>query len=123
MSGQGAACRRSPWRRCGVCASTGFGLLISAFVRTQVAQGIFAAAILSVTPAVNFSGLLYPRRPSKAGQVVRPVVPLLLVPDGQPRRLHWGLGFSAFTHGTAALGACALAFLLAARIAVRKQER
>ncbi|WP_408906521.1 ribosome-associated ATPase/putative transporter RbbA [Roseomonas sp. E05] len=42
-----------------VLASTGFGLLISAFVRSQVAA-IFAAAILSVVPGVNFSGLLVP---------------------------------------------------------------
>lgn len=40
-------------------ASTGFGLLISSFVRTQIAA-IFAAAILSVMPSVNFSGFFAP---------------------------------------------------------------
>ncbi|WP_115718099.1 ribosome-associated ATPase/putative transporter RbbA [Gallaecimonas mangrovi] len=42
-----------------VVATTGFGLLISAFVSTQIAA-LFAAAILSVMPAVNFSGLIVP---------------------------------------------------------------
>ena len=44
---------------CFVFASTGFGLLVSTFVRTQVAA-IFAAAILAMIPALNFSGMLYP---------------------------------------------------------------
>ena len=106
-----------------VCASTGFGLLISAFVRTQVAA-IFAAAILSVTPAVNFSGLLYPTATLEGGAKWFG----LLFPSSWFQTVSLGvftkgLGFSAFTHEYAALGACALAFLLAARIAVRKQER
>lgn len=42
-----------------ILASTGFGLLISTFVRSQVAA-IFGTAIICLIPAVNFSGLLYP---------------------------------------------------------------
>ncbi|WP_036262472.1 ribosome-associated ATPase/putative transporter RbbA [Methylocapsa aurea] len=42
-----------------VFATTGFGQLISSFVRTQVAA-VFATAILSIVPAVNFSGLFAP---------------------------------------------------------------
>ncbi|WP_342237458.1 ribosome-associated ATPase/putative transporter RbbA [Inquilinus sp. OTU3971] len=42
-----------------VCAATGFGLLISCFTTTQVAA-IFAASVLTITPCVNFSGLLVP---------------------------------------------------------------
>ena len=44
---------------CFVFASTGFGLLVSTFVRTQVAA-IFATAILSLIPALDYSGMLYP---------------------------------------------------------------
>ena len=44
---------------CFVSASTGFGLLVSTFVRTQVAA-IFAAAILAMIPALDFSGMIYP---------------------------------------------------------------
>ena len=42
-----------------VIATTGFGQLISSFVRTQVAA-VFATAILAIVPAVNFSGLFKP---------------------------------------------------------------
>ena len=44
---------------CFVLSSTAFGLLVSAFVRSQVAA-IFAAAILAMIPAMNFSGMIYP---------------------------------------------------------------
>jgi ribosome-dependent ATPase len=42
-----------------VGATTGFGVLISTFTKTQVAA-LFASAVLSILPAVNFSGLLTP---------------------------------------------------------------
>lgn len=42
-----------------IAATTGFGLVISTFVRTQIAA-IFAASILSAVSAVNFSGLFQP---------------------------------------------------------------
>ena len=40
-------------------AATGFGLVVSTFVRSQIAA-IFATAIIVMIPAVNFSGMLYP---------------------------------------------------------------
>ena len=55
-----AATERSRSARC--CTSAGpprFGLLISTFVRTQIAA-IFASAILTTMPAIQFSGLLVP---------------------------------------------------------------
>src|SRR5262245_35654777 len=42
-----------------VMAATSFGMLVSTVVRTQIAA-IFAVAILTILPAVNFSGLLTP---------------------------------------------------------------
>jgi ribosome-dependent ATPase len=42
-----------------VLATTGFGLLISVFAATQTAA-IFAAAIISILPAVQFSGMFVP---------------------------------------------------------------
>jgi ribosome-dependent ATPase len=42
-----------------VMAATAFGLVISTFVRTQVAA-LFATAVLTILPAVQFSGLLDP---------------------------------------------------------------
>ena len=44
---------------CFVLSSTAFGLLVSTFVRSQVAA-IFAAAIVTMIPAMNFSGMIYP---------------------------------------------------------------
>jgi ribosome-dependent ATPase len=42
-----------------VVATTGFGIMFSTFVKTQIAA-IFATAIVTVTPAINFSGYLSP---------------------------------------------------------------
>ncbi|MEW5757711.1 MAG: ribosome-associated ATPase/putative transporter RbbA [Pseudomonadota bacterium] len=42
-----------------VIAATGLGLLMSSFMKTQIAA-IFGTAIISVVPAVNFSGLFVP---------------------------------------------------------------
>jgi ribosome-dependent ATPase len=42
-----------------VVASTGFGLLISVFVKTQI-TAIFATAIISTLPAMQFSGFVVP---------------------------------------------------------------
>jgi ribosome-dependent ATPase len=42
-----------------VVASTGFGLLLSVFASTQTAA-IFAAAIIAILPAVQFSGMFVP---------------------------------------------------------------
>jgi ribosome-dependent ATPase len=40
-------------------AATAFGLVISTFVRSQIAA-VFASAIIVMIPTVNFSGMLYP---------------------------------------------------------------
>ncbi len=40
-------------------AATAFGLVISTFVRSQIAA-VFASAIIVMVPTVNFSGMLYP---------------------------------------------------------------
>jgi ribosome-dependent ATPase len=42
-----------------VFAATAFGILVSVFVRSQVAA-IIVTAIISTVPAINFSGYLYP---------------------------------------------------------------
>ena len=42
-----------------VVATTGFGMMVSTLVRTQIAA-IFATAIITVTPAINFSGYFTP---------------------------------------------------------------
>ena len=42
-----------------VTATTGFGMVVSTFVKTQI-TAIFATAIITMVPAINFSGLLTP---------------------------------------------------------------
>lgn len=42
-----------------ICSSTGFGLLMSSFLQSQIAA-IFATAILTILPTINFAGLIYP---------------------------------------------------------------
>ena len=42
-----------------VCVSTALGLLVSSFVRSQVAA-IFVTAIITLIPTINYSGFLYP---------------------------------------------------------------
>ena len=42
-----------------VIATTALGLLVSSFMKTQIAA-IFGAAIITTTPAVNFSGMFSP---------------------------------------------------------------
>lgn len=106
-----------------VIAATGFGLLISAFVRTQVAA-IFAAAILSIVPAVNFSGLLYPTATLEGSArwfgLFFPSSWFQSVSLGVFAK---GLPFAAFTQEFAFLAGFGVVFLIAARMAVRKQER
>jgi ribosome-dependent ATPase len=52
-----------------VLASTGFGLLISVFAATQTAA-IFAAAIIAILPAVQFSGMFVPVSSLKGGAAI-----------------------------------------------------
>ncbi|NIJ41376.1 ribosome-dependent ATPase [Parvibaculum indicum] len=106
-----------------VAGTTGFGVLISSFTNTQVAA-MFGAAIISIIPAVNFSGLLVPVSSlSGAGQIIG-----LSFPSGwyQPisvGAMTKGLHLSDMWTSFAMLVLFALAYLFVARIALRKQER
>ena len=105
-----------------ILASTGFGLLVSAFVRTQVAA-IFAAAILSVVPAVNFSGLLVPT--SAIAGAARGLG--LAFPASWFQKISIGtmskaLGFAELWPNHLVLAGFAVAFVGAAALALPKQE-
>jgi len=56
-----------------VLASTGFGLLISVFASTQTAA-IFAAAIVAILPAVQFSGMFVPTSSLKGGASIASMI-------------------------------------------------
>ena len=104
-------------------ATTGFGLLISAFCSSQVAA-IFAAAILSIIPAVNFSGLMYPTATLEgAAKWIGLGFPASWYQTVSLGVFTKGLGFGAFTKEYLALAAFGIIFLVLARLCVSKQER
>ena len=75
-----------------VLASTGFGLLISVFASTQTAA-IFAAAIITILPAVQFSGMFVPVSSLTGGAwFAAQDLPQHLFPGHQRRHLHQGAG-------------------------------
>jgi len=104
-------------------AVTGFGLLISAFCSSQVAA-IFAAAILSIIPAVNFSGLLYPTATlDGAAKWIGLFFPASWYQTISLGVFTKGLGFAAFAREYVVLAAFAIGFLLISRLLLSKQER
>jgi ribosome-dependent ATPase len=104
-------------------ATTGFGLLISAFCTSQVAA-LFAAAILSIIPAVNFSGLLYPAATLEGtAKWVGFFFPASWYQTVSLGVFTKGLEFTAFAKEYLALGLFCLGFLVLARLCVSKQER
>jgi len=106
-----------------VLATTGFGLVMSSFTRTQVAA-IFGTAIITLIPAVNFSGMLTPVSSLSGGGhwfgLAFPAAWFQLISVGAFTK---GLGFAELWPDHLALAAFAVAFLAAAQLALRKQER
>jgi ribosome-dependent ATPase len=104
-----------------VFSATAFGLLISAFVSTQVAA-IFATAILTVIPAAHYSGFLYPASTldgvAWAMGVGFPAQWFQTVSLGVFAK---GLEAGAFVREIAVLFGFGVIFLLLARLAIRKQ--
>ncbi|WP_321938332.1 ribosome-associated ATPase/putative transporter RbbA [Paraburkholderia sp. J8-2] len=105
-----------------VLAATGLGLLVSTFVRSQVAA-IFGTAILCLIPSVNFSGLLYPVSTLTGtgywAGVGFPSSWFQLVSLGSFTK---GLGAASFGTMYAALAGFALAYLFGAWCLLPKQE-
>ncbi|WP_415838912.1 ABC transporter permease, partial [Roseomonas mucosa] len=105
-----------------VLASTGFGLLVSTFVSSQVAA-IFAAAILSIVPAVNFSGLLVPTAsltgPARGIGLAFPASWFQQISVGAMSK---GLHFSELWHNHLMLAGFAVLFIAASTLLLRKQE-
>ena len=105
-----------------VVATTGFGVLISSFTRTQVAA-VFATAILSIVPAVNFSGMLAPVSSlSGSARVIG-----LSFPSSWYQQVSVGvfakaLGIASLWKDVAAIALIALVFLALSLALLRKQE-
>ncbi|WP_440994964.1 ribosome-associated ATPase/putative transporter RbbA [Arhodomonas sp. SL1] len=106
-----------------VTATTALGLLISAFVRSQVAA-LFAAAIISVIPAVNFSGFLAPVSSLEpATRALGLLFPAAWFQDISLGTFAKGLGMPALLAEYLALLAFATAFLGLAMALLPEQER
>ncbi|HUL09614.1 MAG TPA: ABC transporter permease, partial [Candidatus Acidoferrum sp.] len=106
-----------------VLASTAFGLLMSSFVRTQVAA-IFGTAIITLIPATNFSGMLTPVSAlTGGGRVLGLAFPSSWFQQISVGAFTKGLGFPELWHSHVMLGVFAVVFIAAARLALRKQER
>ncbi|UWU18674.1 ribosome-associated ATPase/putative transporter RbbA (plasmid) [Rhizobium sullae] len=104
-----------------VLATTGFGLLVSSFVRSQVAA-IFATAIITMIPAVNFSGLLVPVSSlSGGGRLMGLLFPAAWYQPISVGVITKGLGFAELWFNLVVLAAFGLVFVAAALAALRKR--
>ena len=106
-----------------VAAATAFGLLISAFTKSQTAA-FFISAIGSVTIASNFSGMMYPVSTMSGGAYVIGVS----FPASWYQRVSIGgftkgLGLLDFGKEYAMLAMFAAVFLTLACLSLQKQEK
>ena len=103
--------------------STAIGLLISSFVRSQVAAA-FGTAVLSILPAVSFSGMLDPVSSLQGiGRLIGEIYPtshFLVISRGTFSK---GLGFAELWSPLLALALAAPLLSLAALALLRKQAR
>ena len=106
-----------------VSASTALGLLISCFVRSQLAA-IFATAIITMIPAQTYSGFLYPLSTMEGGA--------LIIGKTFPSSWYYTVSVGSFTKGLhtadllheyAAIAAFAAASLILACVLLKKQEK
>jgi ribosome-dependent ATPase len=106
-----------------VIATTGFGLLVSTFVKTQVAA-IFAAGILSTLPAIQFSGMFTPVSSlSGSAREMARIFPSTYFQHVSMGSMTKALGWRDLGLSLLALAACALVLLLLARALLRTQAR
>lgn len=106
-----------------VITSTGFGLLVSTFVKTQIAA-VYAAAILSLMPTINFSGFLMPVSSlTGAGRIVGYSFPSSYFQNISVGTFTKALGFGDLIIDYLALAAFIILFLLLSLSFLRAQER
>jgi ribosome-dependent ATPase len=105
-----------------VLASTGFGLLISVFATTQTAA-IFAAAIITILPAVQFSGMFVPVSSLKGGAwFAARIFPSTYFQAISVGTFTKALGMPSLWRNVIALGVLALIYFVASVSLLNKQE-
>ncbi len=104
-------------------ATTGFGLLVSSFVRSQIAA-LVVTTVLTMTPAINFSGLLVPVS-SLTGQsfIMGHIYPVMYFLQTTVGTFTKGLGFPELYRNHLILIAFILVYWSASVTFLRKQEK
>jgi ribosome-dependent ATPase len=103
-------------------AATAFGLVISTFVRSQIAA-IFGSAIIVSIPTVNFSGMMYPVSTLEGGaRVIGTLFPSLYFQRISTGVFNKGLGLAELYGNHLVLALFCAVFLTAAALLLRKQE-
>ncbi|NWH08105.1 MAG: ribosome-associated ATPase/putative transporter RbbA [Alphaproteobacteria bacterium] len=106
-----------------VTAATGFGLIVSTFVSSQVAA-TFATAIVLTVPAVNFSGMLYPVATlDTISRTIGKAFPTVYFRDIASGVFNKGLGLADLSANHFALAVFVVVYWLAATMLLEKQER
>ncbi len=106
-----------------VVTTTGYGMLISAFTRTQIAA-LFGTAILTVLPATQFSGMLTPVSSlTGMGAVIGHTFPMTYFLKISIGTFTKGLGFADLGPDLLALAVIIPVLLTASLLLLRKQER
>ena len=106
-----------------VSASTALGLLISCFVRSQLAA-IFATAIITMIPAQTYSGFLYPLSTMEGGAlVIGKTFPSSWYYTVSVGSFPKGLHTADLLHEYAAIAAFAATSLILACVLLKKQEK
>ncbi len=105
-----------------VIASTGFGLLVSSFTKTQVAA-LFATVVITLVPAINFSGLLVPVSSLSGGaRVFGLAFPAAWFEQISVGTFTKALTFAQLWQNHLMVAGFAVVFMTAAVLAVKKQE-
>ncbi|MEQ8585771.1 MAG: ribosome-associated ATPase/putative transporter RbbA [Thalassobaculaceae bacterium] len=103
-------------------AATAFGLVVSAFVQSQIAA-IFATAIIVMIPTVNFSGMMYPIATLEGGaRVIGEAFPALYFQQISAGVFNKGLGLPDLYANHLMLFGFLVAYWLLATLLLRKQE-
>jgi len=106
-----------------ILATTGFGVLVSTFTKTQVAA-TFATAVIAIIPAINFSGLLVPVSSlSGGGRLFGLGFPAAWYQQISIGSFTKELGFGELWLNFLALGVFAVVFITAAILLLNKQEK
>jgi ribosome-dependent ATPase len=106
-----------------ISATTAYGMLISAFARTQIAA-LFGTAILTVLPATMFAGMMVPVSSlSGMAQIMGRLFPMTYFLPVSVGTFTKGLGFSDLAPNLSALALFVPALTLLSLLFLRTQER